>query len=505
MNTNDSGTPSKTNRSPFRRWDRRLSVAVMAAAIVLAAFYAFENARAARAWNRYRAAVEARGQSLKLPPRTPEMEARLRAGEACAHDLKAFAEDFEKSDRLYLQSLPSSGYAEREDLVAWGKLFRAAKAGQTNQTPQLEKDLGNASEADRAAAAALVLEILQEQDPFIERVRAACQRPELVYPFGYDRPIRAKGDMPPCPRIFDSINVCRHLRVRITAELALGRTGEALRNLQLMLDLSDALRIEKGLIAAIGRLACRSLALKPVWTALADRGFSPTELRDLQRMLEGVPVLEDVPQVLIAERNQMLHLLTQAESKGGYPTHDLNVMKPFRYLPRGWLTLEKLNYCRAMDDYLAAAFSDSGQHVRLRQVAELAETTRNEAITHWLQLLWRPKVMWPLIMPRLAEFAASTAANQVMSDQIRIACGLEQYYLQHGRYPGKLEALVPAFIPELPKDPLSADDYHYALDKNGRYRIWSVGENGKDDGGVPGDTPHVSPGHPDWVWYYPES
>jgi hypothetical protein len=222
-------------------------------------------------------------------------------------------------------------------------------------------------------------------------------------------------------------------------------------------------------------------------------------------MLEGVAILEDVPQVLIAERNQMLHLLRQAESKGDYAVYELNSTKAFRYLPRGWLTFEKLNYCRAMDDYLAAAFSDPGQHVRLRAASELWADTLDEARKHWLQLLWRHKVIWPMIMPKLNEFVATTAANQVMSDQIRIACGLEQYYLQHGSYPEKLQALVPAFIPALPKDPLSAENYRYALDQNGRYRIWSVGENQQDDGGVPGNEPRMNSSHPDWVWYYPES
>jgi hypothetical protein len=469
-------------------------------AILVAAFYTFENFRGNRAWNKYRAA---KGQSLQPPALTPELEARMKASAACAKELEPYNEAFGAKISQCLSSLPSSGYAVREDLVTWAKLFSAAKAGQFHQVSATENATTIGSETDRAAAAAIVLEILQEEDPFMEKLRAACKRPDLVYPFGYDKPFNPKDDFPPCPRVFEAINFARYLRPKITAELAVGRTQQALHDLQLVLDVGESLRIQKSLIAGIGNLACQAIGLKPLWAALAERRFSNAELQQLQRMLADLNTVEELPEFLIAERNQMLLVFENLETKSDHSflSDDLAA---FRYVPRGWVKLEKLNYCKAFDDYLAAAFPDFPQHIRLRHGSESWDRSHSEGTGYGLQRVLHHKMLIPLMLPNLSEFAVNSAVNQVMTDQIRISCGLEQYFLQHGSYPENLQALVPGFIPELPKDPLSAKEYRYALDQNGRYRIWSVGANEQDDGGVPGDTPYMNASHPDWVWYYPK-
>lgn len=66
-----------------------------------------------------------------------------------------------------------------------------------------------------------------------------------------------------------------------------------------------------------------------------------------------------------------------------------------------------------------------------------------------------------------------------------IMLALERHAADTGAYPETLESLAPAFLPALPKDPLAGDGaFIYEQLDDGGYRLYSVGANGVDDGGV---------------------
>jgi hypothetical protein len=63
-----------------------------------------------------------------------------------------------------------------------------------------------------------------------------------------------------------------------------------------------------------------------------------------------------------------------------------------------------------------------------------------------------------------------------------LALGLAAYRHDHGGYPRMLADLSPKYIAEIPKDPFADGDLHYKPEGDG-YLLYSVGPNGKDDGG----------------------
>lgn len=67
---------------------------------------------------------------------------------------------------------------------------------------------------------------------------------------------------------------------------------------------------------------------------------------------------------------------------------------------------------------------------------------------------------------------------------LRVAMALEQYRRRSGRYPDRLEELVPQFISQIPDDDFSdvKTPLKYARDGESA-KVWSVGPNGVDDGG----------------------
>ena len=96
------------------------------------------------------------------------------------------------------------------------------------------------------------------------------------------------------------------------------------------------------------------------------------------------------------------------------------------------------------------------------------------------------------------------AQGQVQLDEDRIVCGLERYRLVHGAYPANLDALVPTCIDELPHDVMNGGPYHYRLNADGTFLLYSVGWNQVDDGGkivMMADSPNVVDYEQgDWVW-----
>lgn len=65
------------------------------------------------------------------------------------------------------------------------------------------------------------------------------------------------------------------------------------------------------------------------------------------------------------------------------------------------------------------------------------------------------------------------------------AIALKRYHLQHGAYPDKLDDLVPTFLPSMPVDFMDGKPLRYQLRPDGDFLLYSVGEDGIDDGGDP--------------------
>ena len=91
------------------------------------------------------------------------------------------------------------------------------------------------------------------------------------------------------------------------------------------------------------------------------------------------------------------------------------------------------------------------------------------------------------------------------------AIALERYQLKHKNYPPDLNSLAPEFLSAVPLDPVDGKPLRYKLNSDGTFLLYSIGENGVDDGGDPALEKGVSsssfnwqnPHALDWVWPEP--
>lgn len=76
--------------------------------------------------------------------------------------------------------------------------------------------------------------------------------------------------------------------------------------------------------------------------------------------------------------------------------------------------------------------------------------------------------------------AAEAEANREL---VITALSLELYRSKNGRYPDRLEALVPEFLKFPPTDFMDGKPFRFRL-MNNRFLLYSVGLDGKDDAGI---------------------
>jgi hypothetical protein len=97
-----------------------------------------------------------------------------------------------------------------------------------------------------------------------------------------------------------------------------------------------------------------------------------------------------------------------------------------------------------------------------------------------------------LLAPAMPAMLEAEDRDRVYSDLSQLSLALAAHKTEYNHYPERLTGLVPQSIAQLPKDRFSEADYIYRREGTG-YILYSVGDNGKDDGGheryedTPGD------------------
>src|SRR5262249_53722236 len=99
--------------------------------------------------------------------------------------------------------------------------------------------------------------------------------------------------------------------------------------------------------------------------------------------------------------------------------------------------------------------------------------------------------------PNFSRAVGSLAFSQTRVDEAQIVCALERHHLARGSYPEKLTELVPQYIARLPHDIIGGQPLTYIRTTDGRFILYSVGWNEKDEGGSFNSADYEIG---DWTW-----
>jgi len=100
-------------------------------------------------------------------------------------------------------------------------------------------------------------------------------------------------------------------------------------------------------------------------------------------------------------------------------------------------------------------------------------------------LVPRRFILSKLLLPALDRAIHAATRCETQREMTVAAIALKRYQLRTGKLPPNLEALIPEFLPVLPIDYMDGKPFRYHPNVDGTFALYSVGEDGKDDGGDP--------------------
>jgi hypothetical protein len=501
MNSSEDA-PHRASRRFGGRWLRPTLVCLGSWVALAVIFYAEEDWRGQRDWNRYRHEVEARGESLDFRayiPKpipgaenfaaTPTVKSWFRpdGSDPLTNDLFARVANNIPETKIMWDKAPWHFL----DLVAWQLASAALQSGALKPKQEFKTDKTDL--AARALAAPSVLEGMKSDEAEFAELRAAATRQHSRYPLFYDLDEPWKILMPHQAKIKE---VCNRLSLEACAELAAGQSDHALADVKLMLFLADSIKSDPFLISPLVRAALVGIAIQPVWEGLAEHRWSDAELQVLQARFLSYDLLADMQKPINEERAVGL-LMVDSVKKEGFG----------RMFPTGWWYQEKLNYVTLIDAQMkgvvdlavkkiSPSISESNANEKTRQLSGVASGSRLEAILHH-------RLVAAMLEPALGKTYKRIAISQITADQVALGCALERYRLANGQFPEKLDSLTPQYISRLPNDVITGQPYKYRRADDGQFILYSVGWNEKDDGGVPGTHGLYDDKEGDWIWDYP--
>jgi hypothetical protein len=318
-----------------------------------------------------------------------------------------------------------------------------------------------------------------------------------------------------------------------------GRTREALGDLLAQIQLPRLLAEDRIAISELVRIAIAAIARNGTWEALQADGWTHEDLARVQqawasqsfaaamtRCLEGELVYADHSFDLFRKSNEeTISLFYGLEEY--LPTADAERPlweRTLRILPGGEAAsdfLKKQVYCRvwrfAWLDQDERRYLDFMQ--RLLAISRAAETNKSFAALEPAINRLREDSVPESFYDKLRYSTPDTpfTLSNVISKSIRseterslviCAVALKRYALRYGAPPASLDALVPEFLSSVPIDYMDGKPIKYRLDTGGAFVLYSVGADGKDDGGdsalLPEKTNLRMPwDRKDWVWPAP--
>jgi len=488
---------------------------VLAALITLGALlFAEEDWRGARAWANYKRDREAKGERFDaarlFPPKVPDDQNFAMTPyfaplfdlppEVLRQPLQFVTNVFDGIPVVALQrdtnrerdlkpNLPVTAisnrftwqYALATDLIVWAKAFMG-----TNSPPP------PAPVMDPVQAASIVLDNLKPCEPTLAELQSACARPSSRFNIPYEEWDNRRVQSAVMMHLAVFKQLYQILSLHAESEMVLGRTGPALDDINVMFRIDDGLKYEPLILSQLVRMICITYMLQPVGDGLAERRWSEAQLRVLQERLQKTDLIAATVQALHGERDIYVNL----SSVKLYPGL------------RGWNRLEQLHVNRAFQESVFPRIDLAARRISpsVNHSIELA-FEKSEAGRGGVSALLHLNIIARRLIPGLANVPEKAALAQSGVDMAMVACALERFRLARGQYPEDLNALVPSFAAALPHDIINGQPLKYRRTDNGRFILYSVGWNEKDDGGVvatKGKPPIQDTKQGDWVWQYPE-
>lgn len=507
----------------IRVWDavfcwktaRRILISLAVLVTLIAVVWLIENIRGKRAWDKFKAEMDAAGETLNpmdlLPDPVPDEQnfamtpllaplldykyQKVEPPNSASFPQGIFdgqepvwkdPEGKKKIDDFYgigqpKQAIRSNRHKRRlTDLAAWQSYIRGErkfKLSAEEFSPEIvstNSDSGLTEISyDTNLAAQEILLMLAKYDAEMAELHAAAKRPHAQFTIHPDEGFAALLPHLQALRKFGNV-----AQLKATVLLAEKRPDEALKEVLLILRFTESFRQEPVLISGLVYNAMISQVGALVWEGIARKQWTANHLAVIEKRIGDVNFIADFRRHVRGERTFAIGTLLSYQ-------HDLGALSPdaagmiFKLAPSGIFYQNMVYLGRMYDDFLLVPVDVENRLVDVKKM----DAAEDRFITGYKKKFHPYRVLAGVMFPAMSKAVRKYAEGQTEVDQMRIACALEQFRAQHGKLPAELNELSPKFLTTLPHDPLNGNDYKYRVEGD-EYVIYGVGANTVDDGGT---------------------
>jgi hypothetical protein len=452
---------------PKARWGRRLGVAALLLGGILVAAHWGLGRAAEVALNKQVAAYRSAGEPLNAADL-----ARLDADDVADADNAAIA----------LRTAAAHVDETSEVWQAFEELEQNLSTGERLRPPLTDEELGRLRAVVAANQAALA------------DVARAAAKPGVNWKIDFATPLILVKlpDLNPQRRLARLLGAAA-----IVAHHEADDAG-ALRRVREMLFVGRALDRQPTLVSHLVSLGISGMAAERLGhfapglrmaaggQAGDTRAATPAQVRELlAELLDDRPIHEGRRRALRGERASQLDAATAL----AYGTMPLELVAG-----NGRIPPEHQRRAQALNGYVQKPLLLNDGLIMIRYTTALIETA--DAADHpafraklppYPRELHRSRQLHPLAPILITAYDGAIAQDfRKLADRHMAAAALAArwYALEHdGKLPGRLEDLAPKYLPNVPVDPMAAGGQPLRYVAGERPVLYSVGENGRDDGG----------------------
>ncbi len=433
----------------------KIAIAVIAlvAVFILSLTVAIHRRTGTNALNDYKAELRAKGELLLVgdlpPPICTNGNPNLIALTNAVSQLQWNG----SAEKLSMMNCAESGHAR----ATWsGDLMNFD--GTTNDWEELDSDLTN-----NASILQTIRELLNSPEPDTRGAWTNIFDP---------------------PKTFVARRTAaRWLAVATLDGLHQNQSSNALENLHTLFQLAQMQKDDFGFINQMIRVAISEMAVSATWEALQAPEWTEEQLLQTQTDLSSLDLLGSFEKGLVGDRIQgneafqslstITNYIGQSETvwlkglKAVYKEDELFYLKSTQH------SLEQVRLLQHGKPW---------REVKLSLVDE--EDRRQAAMRSYRKYL---HLLSAIALPTISR-ASQKAAHVETERQMALASvALWRYQLRRGKLPKELSELIPEFLPKLPWDVMDQKPIKYRITETS-FVIYSVGEDGVDDGGNPKPT-----------------
>lgn len=492
-----------------------LFISLLTLAVLL---HAWTDWSGRRRWAEVKAMLEREGETLdhlKMLPETPPEAQNLLAiaplsgitegtDENAAAGTPGAKRQALEAMKLPAEAPPAKGVemGETADMQAWAWFLREKKyLNLPAETPTPGKE---------------VLAALDAKFPVLKQVADLVpQRSRAMFTPGLrERKLPEMLFSLPMRHYTTAQTLARTLCLRSRAAIDARQGTEAAHSLVAAERIGHASEAEPLLIGLLVGCSVETMASEGIWLGLRERVFADGDLRLLQDTLRAHDPSHAVLQACRGEMAFGLNVMeymqdvaagrkaaTQEIMLGFSSEHPRLLLNVFRVVPGGLFDHWKSVIAEQEWKHMIKPLRTGGIAAAVKASAGM----NAEMQAHASAVLHPDYLMARMVVPALTSISTTVLFVQAREQQALAAVALERFYLKHARYPAALQELVPAFAEAVPPDPCDGKAMRYSPTAKGRYKLWCVGLDGRDDAGVikkNGVSMKSTDYLGDWTWSY---